>query len=99
MEYRVIRYFTDLQDGNHPYHTGDTYPREGLEPAEDRIAELASDRNLQRTPLIVLVNSSAEDTGKPVDSVEEPPAQEDPTEEQPAEEKKPRARKRKKADT
>ena len=51
--YEVIKKFTDLQDGNHVYNVGDTYPYEGYIPSEERIAELASDKNRQRTPLII----------------------------------------------
>lgn len=49
---KVIKRFTDLQDGNHVYRAGDIYPREGYTPSEERIAELASDKNKQGTPLI-----------------------------------------------
>lgn len=71
MEYRVIKSFTDLQDGGYPYHEGDIFPREGLTVSEERIEKLATSNNKQRTPLIVLVISSAEETGKPADSAEE----------------------------
>lgn len=50
--YEVIRHFTDLQDGNYKYVEGDTYPREGYTPTKKRIAELASDKNKQKTALI-----------------------------------------------
>lgn len=49
---KVIKKFTDLQDGNHVYNVGDTYPREGYTPSEERIAELAGDKNKQGTPLV-----------------------------------------------
>lgn len=49
---KVIKKFTDLQDGNHVYNVGDVYPREGYTPSEERIAELAGDKNKQGTPLI-----------------------------------------------
>ena len=32
--YRVIEYFTDLQDDDHEYRTGDIFPREGLKVSE-----------------------------------------------------------------
>lgn len=60
MGYKVIRYFTDLQDNNHPYHVGDTFPRDGLEITAERAAELASRNNAQKTPLIVAVDTEAE---------------------------------------
>ena len=45
MMYKVIHHFTDLQDGNYKYTEGDNYPRQGYEPSEERIAELATDAN------------------------------------------------------
>ena len=53
--YRVIKFFHDLQDGDHPYNVGDTFPREGAEPSEKRIAELSGSGNRQGKPLIELV--------------------------------------------
>lgn len=50
--YKVIAYFTDLQDKNHEYNVGDIYPREGLEVKPERIAELSGNDNKQRKPLI-----------------------------------------------
>ena len=53
MTYSVIRHFTDLQDNNHKYKEGATYPREGYEPSAERIEELSTDKNRLKTPLIV----------------------------------------------
>ena len=53
MTYSVIRHFTDLQDNNHKYREGATYPREGYEPSAERIEELSTDKNRLKTPLIV----------------------------------------------
>ena len=50
--YKVIKDFTDLQDGNVVYLAGDKYPREGAEPSKERIAELSSDKNKIGVPLI-----------------------------------------------
>ena len=50
--YKVIKYFEDLQDGRHAYKVGDEYPREGVEPTEERIAELSGEANKQGEPLI-----------------------------------------------
>ena len=50
--YKVIKSFTDLQDNNHAYYVGDTFPRNGIEAGAERIAELSSDKNLQGVPLI-----------------------------------------------
>ena len=56
MAYRVIEGFHDLQDrdGKGPrwYDAGDTYPREGVIPSEERISELSGNGNARRTPLI-----------------------------------------------
>lgn len=53
--YKVVRFFTDLQDNNRPYNVGDTFPHVecGYPVTEKRIAELASRNNLQKTPLII----------------------------------------------
>ena len=50
--YKVIKYFTDLQDNNYAYSVGDTFPRNGVEAGAERVAELSSDKNLQGVPLI-----------------------------------------------
>ena len=50
--YKVIKYFTDLQDNNYAYYVGDTFPRNGVEASAERVAELSSDKNLQGVPLI-----------------------------------------------
>jgi len=50
--YRVIRYFTDLQDDNYRYDVGDEYPRLGLKPSLARIVELSGSNNKQKAPLI-----------------------------------------------
>ena len=55
MSYKVIHYFTDLQDFNHPYHVGDTFPREGMKVSEKRLEELSTSKNKQKKPLIKLV--------------------------------------------
>lgn len=57
--YKVIKYFTDLQDNNHPYNAGDTFPRKGLTVTEERLAELAGSENKQGVPLIEEVADKA----------------------------------------
>ena len=52
MSYQVIRFFTDLQDNEHPYSVGDIYPRTGLTVTEERIKELSGSENKQMRPLI-----------------------------------------------
>ena len=50
--YRVINRFFDLQDNNHAYSVGDTFPRNGVEVDAERLAELASGKNRLGIPLI-----------------------------------------------
>jgi hypothetical protein len=52
MGYTVIHYFVDLQDSNHPYKVGDTFPRLGLVVSDVRLKELSSANNKQGKPLI-----------------------------------------------
>ena len=54
MRYKVIHRFTDLQDFNHLYNVGDTFPRIGMKVSQSRIDELASSKNKLKTPLIEL---------------------------------------------
>lgn len=50
--YKSIKYFEDLQDNNHPYPVGATFPRKGMTVSDERIAELMSKDNKQGVPLI-----------------------------------------------
>ena len=50
--YRVVHKFYDLQDNNHAYSAGDTFPHNGVEVDAERIAELASYKNRLGVPLI-----------------------------------------------
>ena len=54
--YKVVEYFTDLQDNGYAYSAGDTFPRAGVEVSEERIAELASTANRRGIVLIEAVN-------------------------------------------
>ena len=62
--YKVIKYFTDLQDNNYAYYVGDTFPRNGVEAGAERLAELSSDKNLQGVPLIEEVAEKPKRTRK-----------------------------------
>ena len=62
--YKVIHFFTDLKDKNHPYNVGDSFPREGAKVSEARINELASKNNLRGMPLIVKVEETKEEIEK-----------------------------------
>lgn len=52
--YKVLKAFTDLQDG-HVYLAGDEYPRKGANPDAKRVEELASEANKRGEALIVSV--------------------------------------------
>ena len=58
--YKVIKFFTDLQDNQHPYYVGDVYPREGVTVNQKRFDELSSNKNRQKTPLIKKVDDAPE---------------------------------------
>lgn len=58
--YKVIHYFTDLQDNRHPYNVGDVYPRAGVETTDERIAELSGSNNKQGKPLIEKVEEKTD---------------------------------------
>lgn len=69
----VVNAFLDLKDNEHLYEVGDAYPRDGIEPSEERIKELLGSDNLQGQPMIKAVKTV------PVDVKDEP--SEDATEE------------------
>ncbi len=58
--YRVIKYFTDLQDNNHEYNVGDIYPHNKKKVSASRIKELATDKNRRGIPLIEKVEEPKE---------------------------------------
>jgi hypothetical protein len=58
--FRVIEFFTDLQDGNHAYNVGDTFPREGVTVTADRIKELSGTQNKRGIALIEEVRGAEE---------------------------------------
>lgn len=62
--YKVIRFFTDLQDEGHPYYVGDEFPRKGLKVSKTRLEELSGSENLQGISLIEKVEEPKE-TSKP----------------------------------
>ena len=61
--YRVVKRFYDLK-ASHAYSVGDTFPHNGVEVDAERIAELASDKNLQGVPLIEEVAEKPKRTRK-----------------------------------
>ena len=50
---KVIIAFADLQDDGHIYNVGDEYPRAGVTVSEERLEQLASNRNRRGVALIV----------------------------------------------
>ena len=71
--YRVLEHFHDLEDFKadrkgektyFEYNEGDTYPREGYEPAEWRIDELMGGDNPLRRPLIEEVDAITNELGE-----------------------------------
>ena len=59
--YRVIKYFTDLQDNDHEYNVGDIFPHNKKKVSASRIKELATDKNRRGVPLIEEVEESKEE--------------------------------------
>lgn len=53
--YKVLTYFTDLQDNNYPYTEGKPFPRDGLTVTEARLKELSSTNNKRGIKLIEFV--------------------------------------------
>ena len=62
--YKVISFFTDLQDNEHPYEEGNTYPREGVSASAERISELSGSNNKQGKRLIQEVTEDQTDNKK-----------------------------------
>lgn len=77
MQYRVIEFFTDLQDFDYPYNAGDMFPRIGKVVSEERLRELSGSQNRQRRPLIEPVldpfNLPVEEQDNPSENVAEEP--------------------------
>ena len=101
--YKVIRFFRDLQDKNHAYHVGDSFPHDGVKVSEERLVELSTDANRRHVPLIekvedevVEAESVAEDaTQEPVEGFMNPPEEaEEPVKEEAPKPKKKRGRPR-----
>lgn len=51
-KYIVIKQFKDSQDGKHLYKVGAKFPRGNKKVSQERLEELLSSNNRQRTPLI-----------------------------------------------
>lgn len=94
--YRVIKFFTDLQDNNHAYKVGDVFPHDGMKVSEMRLKELSTDANRRHMPLIEKVEEEPKEpetveannaqTEEPVEGFMNPPEEADETpEEKPVE--------------
>lgn len=59
--YRVIKYFTDLQDNNREYNVGDIYPYNNRKVSASRIKELSTNKNKRGIPLIEKVEEPTEE--------------------------------------
>lgn len=62
MFYRVIKDFTDLQDDNHIYYAGDTFPREGVDVDNARLMELSTDANKRGEAMLEVVDDTEPET-------------------------------------
>ena len=69
--YRVLTYFTDMQDNNHPYTEGKPFPRDGLIVSEARLKELSSTNNRRGIKLIEFVeDKKPQEQPKPLTKTE-----------------------------
>lgn len=71
MTYKVIKYFTDLQDNDHEYNVGDLFPRDGKEVSEERLTELSTKNNRQYKALIERVQKQIDYSGMKVSELKE----------------------------
>lgn len=71
MTYKVIKYFTDLQDDDYEYNVGDPFPRTGLDVSEERLTELSTKNNRQNKPLIERVEEQTDYSGMKVSELKE----------------------------
>lgn len=60
--YKAIVRFKDLQNSQ-MYEVGDEFPHDGTKVSAERIAELMSDKNKSRRPLIEEVEDESNDDG------------------------------------
>lgn len=82
-KYRAIYNFVDLLDDEKTeYHTGDLFPRKGVNVSSERIRELSTSTNKIGQPLIVedgeVEEPKVEDV--PVENIKEEPIEEKPVE-------------------
>ncbi len=75
--YKVIKYFTDLQDNNFAYQVGDVFPHDGKEVSDNRLLELSTSRNRRGEALIEKVEDAVEAPAEPAEDFMNPPVIED----------------------
>lgn len=97
--YKVIKYFTDLQDNNHAYNVGDIFPHDGLVVSEKRLLELSTNTNRRRIPLIEKVEEvetveEVEEVKEPVEGFMNPPEETEEEESEDEKEDAPKAKKK-----
>ena len=87
--YVVVEEFRDLVDGGH-YLPGETFPRIGVMPTQDRIEALVSGANRRKRPMIAPVRFKPEthEEAKPEEPKPEEPKPEEAKPEEPEPEKK-----------
>lgn len=71
--YRVIKDFSDREDNRFVYRAGDTYPRLGYTPSDDRIVGLMGTDNGQGVPLIEECVSEAQEDAREAKTDVDPP--------------------------
>lgn len=92
--YKCKIFFTDLHDKSFEYRPGDVFPRSGLKVSQERLDELATNKNRRGKPLIDKVEErEAEQAPEPKDVVAETQITEPPKAAKPK-----RGRKKKNAD-
>ena len=69
--YKVIKYFTDLQDNHYAYQVGDIFPHEGKQVSDKRLAELASADNRRGIPLIAKVEEDEAEAEAETEAIKE----------------------------
>ena len=61
--YKVVAKFLDLEDNKREYNVGETFPREGVEVSERRLAILSTDQNAAKKVLIEKVEEGQKEDG------------------------------------
>jgi len=91
--YKVILFFKDLHDKSFEYRPGDVFPRSGLKVSQERLDELATNKNRRGKPLIEKVEETEAEQAPEKDVVVETQITEPPKADKPK-----RGRKKKNAD-